>query len=99
MSVEPEFVPEVITATPLARPPWHTKLLRTCFAIFCLEIGLFLVIFPWSDMWNFNYLQAAAPVLESLWDQAYFRGAITGLGLVNVYIAFLQLFELLKRRG
>lgn len=97
MSIGPESAPELtITAAP-PRRSWHSKLLRICFAVFCFEIGLFLAVFPWLDIWNLNYLQDLSPSVEVLWDTAFFRGALTGLGLVNVYIAFLELFRLLRR--
>ena len=77
--------------------PWQKRLLRICFALFTLEIGLFLVIFPWTDRWEFNYFQDVLPSLRDLWDEPAFRGALTGLGLVNVYIACLQFLHSFRR--
>ena len=56
------------------------RLLRLCFAIFTFEIGLFLTVFPWVDIWSLNYFSGWLPGLENVWDDPYFRGAITGLG-------------------
>src|SRR5215831_9706714 len=67
------------------------------FALFAFEIGLFLVIFPWMDNWDFNYLQGVIPQLRGIWDDPYFRGAVTGLGFINIYIAFVQVFYLIRR--
>jgi len=69
-----------------------------CFAIFTFEIGLFLVVFPWVDTWDFNYFQDLFPALENIWDDPYFRGALTGLGFVNIYVAILEVVKVLRRR-
>jgi hypothetical protein len=82
---------------PASRPRWQGRLLTACFMIFALEVGLFLVIFPWQDTWSVNYLQGLAPSLEGVWDDPRFRGALTGLGLVNIYIACLQFIRLFRR--
>jgi len=77
MSLTPE-------AAPLrpSEPQQHwrpNRLVRICFAIFTFEIGLFLVVFPWVDSWDWNYLQDIVPSLEGIWDNPYFQGALTGL--------------------
>jgi|SRR5271163_2608586 len=77
---------------------WQSRLLGICSAIFTFEIGLFLVVFPWmDDVWNINYLQKLLPVLRTIWADPYFRGALTGLGLVNIYISCLEMIRLFRR--
>jgi hypothetical protein len=66
---------------------WQRRLLRISLALFIFEVGVFLVVFPWTDNWNVNYLQAFT---RELWYSPSFRGALTGLGFVNIYIACLQ---------
>ena len=78
---------------------WQGKLLTACFAVFAFEIGLVLVIFPWQDSWSLNYFQDISPSLENLWDEPSFRGLVTGLGFVNIYIALLQVIRLFRRQG
>ena len=101
MSVDPESMtptPPVETA-PLAPPSrWQGKLLTICFAIFAFEIGLFLVIFPWMDSWTLNYFQGLSAGFESLWDEPSFRGLVTGLGFVNIYISLLQVARLFRSK-
>jgi len=82
------------TRRPLPRAP---RLLRLCFAIFTFEIGLFLIVFPWVDIWSLNYFSGWLPALQNMWEEPYFRGAITGLGLVNIYVACSEVFRLLRR--
>lgn len=82
---------------PQPAPRKRHRLLRICFAVFTFEIGLFLLIFPWRDSWTFNYFQGSSAFLESIWDDPYFRGAISGLGLVNVYLAVLEFLRAFRR--
>ena len=104
MSVMPEGASEptpppipVYLETPSRSITWQSRLLRICFAIFTFEIGLFLVVFPWLDNWSLNYFQELIPSIQSVWDDPYFRGAVTGLGFVNIYIALVQVVRLLRR--
>jgi hypothetical protein len=77
---------------------WQSRLLGICLAIFTFEIGLFLVIFPWmDDTWSINYMQTLLPALQNIWDDPYFRGALTGLGLVNIYISCLEMIRVFRR--
>ena len=101
MPLTPESAPqppeEVIPREFPGRPrPWQSRLLGICFAIFTFEVGLFLVVFPWTDTWNLNYLQELIHI-QGLWPNSYFRGALTGLGLVNVYLACLEVARLVRR--
>ena len=68
------------------------------FAILSFEIGLFLAVFPWMDYWSFNHLAGYVPTLEYYWDDPYFKGAITGLGCVDLYIAAAQIVSLIRGR-
>jgi hypothetical protein len=103
MSLSPDPSPYMSVPEPVPEPPqrvrtWQSRLLNICFVIFTFEVGLFLVIVPWTDeTWNLNTLQDFLPALQTLWTDPYFKGAITGLGLVNIYIACHEVFRLLRR--
>ncbi|HWB85806.1 MAG TPA: hypothetical protein VG675_16810 [Bryobacteraceae bacterium] len=73
---------------------WYHKTWAILFAMVCLEIGLFLLIFPWTEYWDNNYFSAFIPEWHRYWDNMYVRGAMSGLGVVNLYIAFLEIFRL-----
>ncbi|HXP86989.1 MAG TPA: hypothetical protein VN841_19825 [Bryobacteraceae bacterium] len=97
---QPEFPPE----TPPGIPPQESQrrnrrrvIVGLFFALFAFEIGLFLVVFPWMDNWDLNYFEGVFPALRDTWNEPSFRGAVTGLGLINIYIAFLQIFYLIRR--
>src|ERR1700689_1186809 len=91
--------PDTWTAgAPVAPRRWQGCLLSGCFAVFAFEVGLFLIIFPWQDSWTLNYFQGVNPRFETLWDEPSFKGLVTGLGFVNIYIALLQVARLFRRR-
>ena len=74
--------------------PWYQKMWAFVFITFCLEIGLFLLIFPWTDYWGGNYFSNLFPQMEAWWDNMYVRGAVSGLGVANLYISFAEIFRL-----
>jgi hypothetical protein len=53
-------------------------------------VGLVLVVAPWTPLWDTNYLLQPHPLLRSLLLNTFTRGAITGLGLVNLMLALLE---------
>jgi hypothetical protein len=85
----------------LGRRPqrWYHKTLAILLVAFCFEIGIFLVIFPWTPYWDTNYIGAMIPQWHQLWDNFYLRGAVSGLGVVNLYIAVLELYRLRRFAG
>jgi hypothetical protein len=56
------------------------------------------VLVPWSTFWERNYFVDATSALGSFLTSHYTRGAITGLGLVNVWAALAELAELFGSR-
>ncbi len=75
---------------------WYSRLTHLLFALFCLELGLFLLIYPWTPNWSANLFSNFAPQWHLWWQNAYLRGAVSGLGLVNVYIAVAEVFKPLR---
>lgn len=63
-----------------------------------LEVGFLLVVIPWSAFWDRNYFAQAVPQLEGLITNNYVRGAISGLGVVNVYVGLAELVSTLAAR-
>ena len=83
--------------SPVAVPPtyhWYQKVSAVVFITFCLEIGLYLLIVPWTESWDGNYFSDLLPRMKTYWDNLYVRGAVSGLGMVNLYISFVEIFRL-----
>lgn len=113
-SLEPGLSAQEITGTDPSVPPqpvptsvysWQAphRIWRVVFALIALEIGLFLLVYPWMDSWNLNHLPTQLRAylhnenLEDFWDDPYFRGAISGIGLVNLWICLSQVIGLVRR--
>lgn len=56
------------------------------------------MVIPWSAFWDRNYFLAWSAALGELLTSNYTRGAITGLGLLNVWAALGELADLLRSR-
>jgi hypothetical protein len=101
----PEGMPPLpVTAEPGAPAPpplpqyrWYHKVSAVLLITLCLDIGLFLVIFPWTDYWD-NFA-AFVHTLRPYLDNMYVRGAISGLGIVNLYISLGEVFRLRRFSG
>ena len=74
--------------TPFVR--WHRRILGICLVLFAFELGLFLLVFPWLPNWDVNWIPLHSRVLSDLWMNQYFRGALSGLGLLNIYVAVVE---------
>ena len=67
------------------------RLLAVAFILFCFEIGLFLVFVPWSDLWQNNVLLAYSVNLRRLLLNNFVRGAVSGLGVIDLVLGFSEL--------
>jgi hypothetical protein len=52
-----------------------------------LLVGTVLVFAPWTPLWDSNWLLQAWPGLRGPLLSPFTRGAVTGLGFVNVLLA------------
>jgi len=86
------------TAAAPQPPPRSTfsKLLGLLFIVLCFEAGVFLLVFPWMDAWPHNWLASQSVWMMDLFESNYFRGALSGLGAVNIYISFHEMMRLLR---
>jgi hypothetical protein len=100
-SDQPATAPDPPVASP--GPGWFQRLSSVLFIIFCFELGLFLLIYPWTDGWTDNYFAWIVPgtvqtTWHAFWNNTYVRGAISGLGIVNLWIAVQEVVRLFARR-
>lgn len=75
-------------------PPWYQKAGAVLYAFFCFEIGVLLILLPWLDIWDRNYFSHLAARWPEVWTSPYLRGAVSGLGVVDVAISFIEVFRL-----
>jgi magnesium-transporting ATPase (P-type) len=72
------------------------KIAAVVYTLFCFEVGAFLVMFPWHPLWSQNFFAGFSPGWREIWSNPYVRGAVSGLGVVNIVIA---VSESLRLRG
>jgi hypothetical protein len=72
---------------------WHQRVLGFCLVIFAFELGFFLLVFPWMRSWDLNWVPVHSRTLSDIWMSRYFRGLVSGLGLLNIYIACTELIK------
>jgi hypothetical protein len=73
-------------------------MMRLILIVFYVEVGLVLAVVPWSAYWERNYFAGVLPVLHAIITNSFFRGAVSGLGLVNLAAAIAELRSLLAGR-
>jgi len=68
------------------------------YVAFFLETGLLLVILPWSSFWSRNYFVAHWPPLAAWLVNDFVRGAVSGLGSVNIAAGIVDLVPVMLSR-
>ena len=70
------------------------------FIALCLLLGFYLILAPWDALfgpWGENHLlafvadKAGAPMIRKAVASTWFRGGVTGLGVLNMVIAFWEI--------
>lgn len=64
-----------------------SRVLRVLLILVCFEMGVVLVFVPWSGFWERNYFLDRYPLLIPYLLNPFFRGAVTGLGVLDIGIA------------
>lgn len=68
------------------------RLFGATLVLFFLELGLFLLIVPWTNLWQHNYFLFRWPELSPWITNYYLRGAVSGLGLIDLGLALRYLY-------
>lgn len=83
------------------------KLTVVFLIILLLQLGVLLVLMPWVSLgsfgnWNENFLLAFVSEktgltgLRAVVSSGWVKGAVTGLGVLNILIAFLEMANFKK---
>ncbi len=63
------------------------RLLRVLLMLIFFELGVLLVFLPWSGAWERNYFLSRYPALIPVLLNPSLRGAVTGLGVLDIALA------------
>ena len=72
--------------------------MRLLLTAFFFEAGLLLLIVPWSVYWEQNYFVQALPAVQTFITNDFVRGAVSGLGLVNLLAGLAEIWTFLATR-
>ena len=72
---------------------------RALYIAFFFEIGVALLVVPWSAFWERNYFAEAVPLVHAFITNNFVRGAVSGLGLVNVVAGLGEIVAVLMARN
>jgi hypothetical protein len=61
-------------------------------------VGVILVVAPWTSWWDTNYLLPSLAGLRLVLLSSFTRGAVSGLGLVNILLAIYEARDYLRPR-
>ncbi len=65
---------------------WADRISLVIYVAFCVELGIVLTVVPWVKVWTDNALVMHYPFLHALVQDNFFRGVVTGLGLVDIWL-------------
>ena len=71
---------------------------RLLLIAFFLEFGFVLLVVPWSAYWDRNYFATVLPAVHDVITNNFVRGAVSGLGVLNVGAGIAELVSLLMAR-
>jgi hypothetical protein len=63
------------------------RILRMVLLLLWFELGVALILLPWSDYWDVNYFLYQYPSIGLILKNSYLRGMISGLGIINIMFA------------
>ena len=73
-------------------PVWLQRMSLVVLVIFCFYIGGLLVLLPWNTHWwvDNGWLQAH-PAFDAVAQRGWFRGLVSGLGLIDIWIGVSEM--------
>ena len=72
----------------------HYRFFPVLISIVYFEVGVFLLLFPWMDLWEHNLILSNYPFLRDFFISYFTRGAVVGLGLANIILGILEIGQL-----
>jgi len=69
------------------RPDAGQTVLAIMRIVVFLWVGLVLTVLPWQDRWTQNTVLLSRPALHAFFASYFVRGAFSGLGLLDLWIA------------
>ncbi|HEX6771610.1 MAG TPA: hypothetical protein VF126_06270 [Acidobacteriaceae bacterium] len=78
-------------------PRWLLMMETILFVVLRLYVGALVVLLPWRSIWTTNAWVNHWPDVANFIAQGWVRGIVSGLGLLNIWIAFSAIIH--RRRS
>jgi hypothetical protein len=69
---------------------WPRRLMLIIFVVFCMEVGIMMVVLPWKQVWTNNLLIVQYPAARAFLSNFFVRGLFSGLGLLDLWIGIWE---------
>ncbi|MGC2694608.1 MAG: hypothetical protein WA738_02345 [Candidatus Angelobacter sp.] len=79
-------------------PVWLQRVFVVVYVLFCIELGLVLVVLPWTRFWFSEGWLSQWPAIGRILEQGFVRGAVSGLGLLDILLGILEAVRYRDRR-
>lgn len=81
-------------------PVWLQRVFVAVYVLFCIELGLVLIILPWmTGYWFSSGWLAQWPELRRILQSGFVRGAVSGLGLLDIWLGLMEAVRYHNRRS
>lgn len=69
---------------------WAARIFLVIEVMIWIELGMVLVVVPWTRAWSDNGLVLSYPRLREFLNINFIRGAVTGIGLLDIWAGISQ---------
>ena len=73
------------------------RLLPVFWTLLYFDVGVLLLLMPWASVWTKNYFVHYSPWMAAVAKNYFVRGAVSGIGLADVWLAAYSLWHLRRR--
>jgi hypothetical protein len=80
-------------------PVWLQRVFVGVYVLFCIELGLVLLTLPWTRYWFSEGWMGRWPEFQRLVQHGFVRGAVSGLGLLDIWLGVLEAVRYRDRRS
>lgn len=78
---------------------WLQRVFVIVYVLFCIELGLVLIALPWiTGYWFSGGVLSQWPELQSFLQSGFVRGAVSGLGVLDVWLGIMEAVHYHDRR-
>jgi hypothetical protein len=77
-------------------PQTAGRVFKIIYILFSIEAGIFLLWLPWLSFWETNYVTFLYPQILPVVTNSFFKGAVIGLGIVNIMIGIHEIAHFKK---